>query len=384
MDSRIETLLKALLNGDSVEDFEPQSRAESYLKSCILKEGVGDLPDPQSRLDALLYELAEIMPTLGSGDIQLQTKIAKPSIDDVVVRPDTGYALSKVTIEAVTSAIDANIKAENIKEGVSILGVSGSEKGYDVGYVDGSNKGYELGKKDEYDAFWEDFQDGRNRVTYKYAFAGSAWSEELLEKIKYPIIFPQESNTGTRNALGMFSYLNVGNSNPEFDMTEICKKIDFKGCKSASNVFQNAVARNITVDFSGCETLSNTFLCNDGGNLDYIKIKVSEKAVFGTNATTLNTFNLDTLTEIRFLEGSVIANSIKFTSDKLTALSVVSIIGALKKFAETDAKYLANTLSLHENAWTAINYYYKYGTEDIPLTDGATWQDYVLSIGWNV
>ena len=34
MGSRIEMLLKALINGETIE-FEPQSRMEAYLKNCI-------------------------------------------------------------------------------------------------------------------------------------------------------------------------------------------------------------------------------------------------------------------------------------------------------------------------------------------------------------
>lgn len=46
-----------------------------------------------------------------------------------VVEPDTGKAFKKVTVAAVTSAIDANIIAENIKSGVTILGVEGTYTG---------------------------------------------------------------------------------------------------------------------------------------------------------------------------------------------------------------------------------------------------------------
>lgn len=56
-----------------------------------------------------------------------QQKTVSPSKEEVVVRPDTGYTgLSKVTVSAVTSEIDANIKPENIKKGVTILGVTGT------------------------------------------------------------------------------------------------------------------------------------------------------------------------------------------------------------------------------------------------------------------
>ncbi len=49
-----------------------------------------------------------------------------PTTTEQVTTPTTGKAgISKVTIEAVTSTIDSNIVAENIKKDVSILGVTG-------------------------------------------------------------------------------------------------------------------------------------------------------------------------------------------------------------------------------------------------------------------
>ena len=62
-----------------------------------------------------------------------QTKEVNPTIEIQTITPDTGYELAQVQVNAVTSAIDENIVSENIKEGVSILGVTGSLKeGYDV------------------------------------------------------------------------------------------------------------------------------------------------------------------------------------------------------------------------------------------------------------
>lgn len=58
-----------------------------------------------------------------------QTKTAEPSIEEQIIIPDEGiFALSSVTVNPVTSKIDESIKAENIKEGVSILGIEGTVK----------------------------------------------------------------------------------------------------------------------------------------------------------------------------------------------------------------------------------------------------------------
>ena len=62
-------------------------------------------------------------------DIQFtkQNKIVDPSITSQTITADTGYdALNAVTINPVTSNIDANIVSSNIRNGVTILGVTGT------------------------------------------------------------------------------------------------------------------------------------------------------------------------------------------------------------------------------------------------------------------
>lgn len=74
--------------------------------------------------------------------INNQNKTVSPSTSQQSVSADSGYTgLGTVTVNAVTAAIDANIVAENILDGVTILGVTGSDLGYDVGYSDGYTQG---------------------------------------------------------------------------------------------------------------------------------------------------------------------------------------------------------------------------------------------------
>lgn len=49
------------------------------------------------------------------------------------ITPTTGKVFDEVIVNAVTSAIDANIVAENIKAGVTILGVEGTYTGEETG-----------------------------------------------------------------------------------------------------------------------------------------------------------------------------------------------------------------------------------------------------------
>lgn len=58
-----------------------------------------------------------------------QNKSVTPTTSKQIIEADSGKVLGKVTVAAVTAAIDENIVAGNIKNGVTILGVTGSYAG---------------------------------------------------------------------------------------------------------------------------------------------------------------------------------------------------------------------------------------------------------------
>lgn len=59
--------------------------------------------------------------------ISLQDKSVVPTTSEQVVKADVKYSgLNEVTVEPVTSEVDSNIQPSNIKEGVTILGVTGT------------------------------------------------------------------------------------------------------------------------------------------------------------------------------------------------------------------------------------------------------------------
>ena len=64
----------------------------------------------------------------------LDSKTVSPAVTSQTVN-SSADGLSSVTVNAVTSSIDANITAENIKDGVTILGVTGSYNGVGEDWV---------------------------------------------------------------------------------------------------------------------------------------------------------------------------------------------------------------------------------------------------------
>lgn len=71
-----------------------------------------------------------VLGTYAGGSPNLQNKTVTPTTSQQSVQADSGYdGLDTVTVDAVTSSIDNNIQAGNIKNGVVILGVTGSYAG---------------------------------------------------------------------------------------------------------------------------------------------------------------------------------------------------------------------------------------------------------------
>ena len=83
-----------------------------------LKPGVQRLKGKVNR------EAVEIYP-------ELEDLVVEPSLEEQILKPEK-YGYSEVTVKGVTAEIDEDIKPENIKEGVEILGVEGGYKGIDT------------------------------------------------------------------------------------------------------------------------------------------------------------------------------------------------------------------------------------------------------------
>ena len=74
--------------------------------------------------------ISNIAAVVGNVPARLQNKSVTPTTSKQTITSGSGYdGLGTVTVNAVTSAIDANIVAGNIKSGVTILGVEGTYSG---------------------------------------------------------------------------------------------------------------------------------------------------------------------------------------------------------------------------------------------------------------
>lgn len=99
--------------------------AKANLRASIQAKGV---TVPSS---ALIDEYPDYVDAIQQGSApSLQNKAVSPTTSQQSVTADQGYdGLDTVTVGAVTSSIDANITAGNIKKDVSILGVTGTYEG---------------------------------------------------------------------------------------------------------------------------------------------------------------------------------------------------------------------------------------------------------------
>lgn len=91
---------------------------------------LGDVDGKDFVGEAIAAIAANAESILPSDTPDLQDKTVTPTTSEQTITADTGKdGLGTVTVNAVTSAIDENIVAGNIKSGVTILGVTGTYSG---------------------------------------------------------------------------------------------------------------------------------------------------------------------------------------------------------------------------------------------------------------
>ena len=108
------------------EELNYLEETKGLIKNAIINKGQ-DITD-QDSFRSYVNKIDNI------STVNLQSKTIDPTTNQQIIIPDQpNYnGLSSVTINAVTSNIDNNITVENIRSGVSILGVTGNYSGIDT------------------------------------------------------------------------------------------------------------------------------------------------------------------------------------------------------------------------------------------------------------
>lgn len=117
--------LKALyiaLGGDSADVAEASTIVDVLNAIAVLLGGDGDAVTNAEAIDNITSVASALVPDYEDIDVT-------PTTSEQEITATSGKTLRKVTVAAVTAAIDDNITTGNIKDGVTILGVTGTYDG---------------------------------------------------------------------------------------------------------------------------------------------------------------------------------------------------------------------------------------------------------------
>lgn len=233
----------------------------------------------------------------------------------------------------------------------------GLKEGYDNGYQEGlvSGEAYEKGKQAEYDAFWDEFQNGGNSMSYKACF-GTGWTAENL-KPKY--------NINAINCNYMFYGNTMGGDLVEH-FERIGKRLIFDGAKgrNLNNTFDNSAFTRVgRIHATGASWYATFNSCSKLVTID----EAGNPAENGNTQFQSTTFAGCTALKNITIVGWIV-NSTSFSSSTLlTKDSIESIVNHLSDTAT------GKTLTLSK---TAVN-----------AAFGDEWDSYVNAhkpSGWNI
>ena len=320
-----------------------------------------------------------------------QEKSITPTKEAQEVKPDEGiFALSKVIVEAVSNEIDENIKPENIKEGVSILGVEGSFVGgsgkyapraLSFYYYTGTELDYELANVDT-----------SNLTTTKYMFANCS---NLLSVDLSKLDTSNVTNMGlmftecrklTEIDLSVLDTSKVQSMGNMFNYCTSLQKINFDGIDTSSltgscmnQMFGNCSSLK-EIDMSGFNTskadsLSSLFTgCT---SLEHIDVSSFNTSNVINMSSVFNKCNSLTTLDISNFDASRVYN-INNMFANCTSLANLTFMNNLGKgYTRTSSNYSQYTLNLsacpltHDSLMDVINKLYTLGNYKQSLVLGA-------------
>lgn len=238
---------------------------------------------------------------------KLQEKEVVPTKEKQEIVSDLQYdGLSKVTVNAVTSEIDENIKAENIKEGVSILGIEGTVKPFKElvlqdKTVNPTTEIQEIVADEGYDALNKVVVNAQTGVDINEYLETTITNTNARYFFTGPIFKKMPSfNLETTDCTLLFSYYR-GNIVPQLDTSNVTNfsnmfaystitEIAELDASSADNVnFMFGYCRNI-VDFGGLKNLGQAYLTTVGANNSRYSLGLSDATKL-TEQSLINVLN---------------------------------------------------------------------------------------------
>lgn len=198
----------------------------------------------------------------------------QPTTAEQTITPTVGSVFSGGTVHAVTSSIDSNIQPENIKEGVSILGVAGTLSGgggSDV-FVVPPELSFGYSKFTEFPSNW-DFREFSNvtDVSNMFAYCSNLTTvpqidlsnvlnaSGMFQKCSALTTAPSLNFSNVTNVSGLFQYDYNLESVPFFDTSNVLNASNlFNGCMDLKDIPQLNLssATNVENLFNGCSTIT--------------------------------------------------------------------------------------------------------------------------------
>ena len=251
--------------------------------------------------------------------ITLQDKTITPTVEEQIVFPDDNYnGLNKVTINAVTNEIDENIKSENIKNGVDILGVTGNYVGnkYAPKYISfatykGTELDYEIANLDTSNitVMNEMFENCTNlthldlssfntsKVTGMYTMFSNCTQLRTLDLSGFDVskvtnmyaMFDNCQSLTTLN-LTVFDTSKVTNMHSMFYYCRKLSNIPKLNASNAINVYNVFYECRLLTNLGGLENLGQAYLTTQSANYSYYKLDLSQSGRL-TEQSLINVLN---------------------------------------------------------------------------------------------
>ena len=247
----------------------------------------------------------------------------QPTTSDQIITPTEGSVFSGGTVRAVTSEIDNNIVPENIKEGVSILGVAGtlsSGGGSDVFVVPD-------GVKFSQSTFTE--------IPSNWDFSNVTDMRSMFYNCSKLTSIPQLDTSKVTNMGSMFSYCSKLTSIPQLDTSKVTNMNSmFSDCSSLTTIHQLDTSKvtNMGYMLDSCNNLTTV------EGIDFSGLTSDLTKLFGSAIISKPKIT-------RFIVNGKINVSISdgYGINELTSIdydSVKSILAAADRTDNTNAKTL--------------------------------------------